>query len=110
MAIDIRMIKLVTGDIVIGKYNKKNTCLDEVAIIQTVPVEKSMQMLILPYGYPFEPKYTGSISSEFFMYKYESTPEELQKKYLEAIAKVEVSGGLGKLQFSENAPTKVAKQ
>lgn len=106
MALDIRIIKIVTGDIVIGKYNEENNSLDEVGIVQTIPAEKSMQMLILPYGYPFDPKFSGSISSEFFLYKYENTPEELQNKYIEAVTNLTVSGGLGKLQFFENSPAK----
>lgn len=99
MAYDIRIMKLVNGDIVIGKYDAEKDALNEVAILQTVPTQQGVQMLILPYGYPFEPEFNGTITGNFFMYRYEKTPEELQNKYIEAATNLTVAGGLGNLQF-----------
>ena len=40
--------------------------------------------MMLPYGYPFEQEFKGSISGEHFMYEYKKLPDDLETKYLEA--------------------------
>ena len=60
MAYDIRLMKLVTGEMVIGKYDAEKDCLNEVASLQSIPTQQGMQMMLLPYGYPFEPNFTGT--------------------------------------------------
>ncbi len=103
MAYDIRLFKLVTGEIVIGKFDEKNDSVNDVATLQTVPLQQGgVQMMILPYGYPFENNFCGSIAGSNFIYRYESTPTELQDKYLETATNLTVSGGMGKLQFGAN--------
>lgn len=101
MAYDIRLMKLVTGELVIGKYNEESDSLNDVAAIQTIPSQQGVQMMMLPYGYPFEPEFTGAIEGKFFVYRYSETPKELQDKYIEAATNLTVSGGLGKLQFGQ---------
>lgn len=99
MAYDIRLFKLVTGELVIGKYDEGNDRLDCAALLQTVPTQQGVQMVMLPYGYPFENNFEGSIEGKNFLYRYKNTPQEMQDKYLEASTNLTVSGGLGKLQF-----------
>ena len=99
MAYDIRLMKLVTGELVIGKYDAEKDALNEIAVIQSIPTQQGMQMLMLPYGYPFEPNFTGSLEGKHFLYRYAETPKELQDKYIEATTNLTVAGGLGKLQF-----------
>lgn len=99
MAYDIRLFKLVTGELVMGKYDADKDALNDVATLQTVPTQQGVQMMMLPYGYPFEPEFTGSIEGRHFMYRYASAPEELQNKYLEACTNLTLSGGIGKLHF-----------
>jgi len=100
MAYDIRLFKLVTGELVIGKFDAEQDRVTDVAALQTVPTQQGgMQMLMLPYGYPFETEFCGSIPGAFFLYRYKSTPEELQNKYLEAATNLTLSGGgLGRIQ------------
>lgn len=100
MAYDIRLFKLVTGELVIGKYDAEKDSISDAAALQTVPTrEGGVQMLMLPYGYPFEQEFCGVISGSFFLYRYKSTPEELQNKYLEAATNLTLSGaGLSKFQ------------
>jgi len=100
MAYDIRLMKLVTGELVIGKYNAEKDCLDDVAAIQSIPTQQGVQMVMLPYGYPFEPDIKGSLEGKHFLYRYGATPKELQDKYIEACTNLTVAGGLGRLQFS----------
>ena len=100
MAYDIRLMKLVTGELIIGKFDAEKDCLNEVATLQTVPTQQGVQMMLLPYGYPFEPDFTGSIEGKNFLYRYANTPQELQDKYIEACTNLTVAGGLGRMQFS----------
>ena len=79
MAYDIRLMKLVTGELIIGKYDADKDCLNEVATLQTVPTQQGVQMMLLPYGYPFEPDFTGSIEGKNFLYRYANTPKELHQ-------------------------------
>jgi hypothetical protein len=99
MTYDIRLMKLVSGELVIGKYDQAKDCLTDVAALQTVPTQQGVQMMILPYGYPFEPNFTGTLENSAFLYRYRETPKELQDKYIEATTNLTVAGGLGKLQF-----------
>ncbi len=84
MSYDIRLVKLVTGEVVVGKYNEAGKTLDEVATMQTVPTkEGGVQMMMIPYGYPFEQNFAASIPFDKFIYVFTNTPEELQTKYIE---------------------------
>ena len=64
-----------------------------VAIIQVVPTQQGVQMMMLPYGYPFEQEFKGSISGEHFMYEYKKLPDDLETKYLEACTNLTLSTG-----------------
>ena len=99
MAYDIRLMKLVTGELGIGKYNSLKDCLDDVAAIQSIPSQQGVQMVMLPYGYPFEPEFSGTVEGKHFLYRYATTPKELQDKYIESCTNLTVAGGLGKLRF-----------
>lgn len=99
MAYDIRLVKLVTGELVLGKYDETSDSIKDVAAIQTVPTQNGVQMMMLPYGYPFEQDFTGQIEGKHFIYRYTNTPKELQDKYIEACTNLTTAGGLGKLQF-----------
>lgn len=94
MAYDIRLFKLVTGELVLGKYDEAKDCITDAAALQTIPTQQGgMQMLMLPYGYPFENEFCGAIQGSFFLYRYKSTPEELKNKYLEAVTNLTLGGG-----------------
>ncbi len=84
MAYDIRLVKLINGEIVLGKYNEAKNALEEPALLQTVPTEQGVQMLLLPFGYPFEQEFGGDISMTHSMYEYKNAPEDIKNKYLEA--------------------------
>lgn len=100
MAYDIRLVKLITGELVLGKHDAENDKLLEVATLQTVPTQQGVQMMMLPYGYPFEQDFTGEISCKHVLYEYKSAPEDLKTKYMEAISNLTLSsGGLGGLNL-----------
>ena len=96
MAYDIRLVKIVTGELIIGKYDAAAKALTDVAIMQTVPTQQGgMQLMLLPYGYPFEQSFTGKISEEHFLYVYANAPQEMIDKYLETSSNFTLkSGGL----------------
>ncbi|MGX8717578.1 MAG: hypothetical protein ACQGQP_00540 [Desulfovibrio sp.] len=93
MAYDIRLVKIVTGEMVIGKFNAEANALDDVAIIQTIPTQQGVQIMILPYGYPFDQDFSGSIGGQHFLFEYSHTPQDIQDKYLEAASNLSLSSG-----------------
>ena len=100
MAYDICLVKLITGEMVLGKRDSGTKSINDPAILQTVPTQQGVQMLLMPYGYPFEQEFSGSISEEHVIYAYGKCPEELKTKYLEATSNLTLSsGGLGGLSL-----------
>jgi len=103
MAYDIKLYKLINGEMVLGKYAENEKMLKDVALLQMVPTQQGTQMMLLPFGYPFETEISGEISLEHVMYEYKTFPEELKNKYLEAVSNLTIStagdlknlGGLG---------------
>ena len=88
MSKPIRMFKLVSGDLVLGKYDEEANVLEDVAYIQVVPTQQGVQMVMLPYGYPFEQEFKGVISGKHFMFAFSRLPDDLETKYLEACTKL----------------------
>ena len=76
MSKPIRLFKLVTGELVLGKFDEEANMLEDVAIIQVVPTQ-----------------FKGSISGEHFMYEYKKLPDDLETKYLEACTNLTLSTG-----------------
>lgn len=97
---DIRLVKLVNGDMVLGKWDEAAGVLKDPAVLQTIPTAQGgMQMLLLPFGYPFDQEIEGSIELKHVIFQYKTVPEELKTKYLEATTNLTLSapGGLGGL-------------
>ncbi len=93
---NIKLVKLINGEMVLGKENAEEKKLKDVAMLQTVPTEQGVQMLLLPFGYPFETEVGGEISLEHVLYEYKKFPEELKTKYMEAASNLTLSapGGM----------------
>ena len=91
MAYDIRLVKLINGETVLGKYDEETQGLKDVAILQTVPTQQGVQMVLLPFGYPFEADISGAIKGEHILYTFKTFPEELKNKYLEATSNLTIS-------------------
>ncbi|KAA0258988.1 hypothetical protein FHQ18_03290 [Deferribacter autotrophicus] len=95
MAYEIKMVKLVSGDTVIGNYDDETKSLKDIAAVQTIPVGGSgVQIAILPFGFPFEDEIGGEISSDKILYEYTKVPEELKNKYLEAKSNIKITSNL----------------
>lgn len=91
MAYDIRLVKLVTGDMVVGKWSEDGKTITDPAILQTVPTQQGVQMMLLPFGYPFETEVGGELSTEHVLYEYKTFPEELKTRYMEASSNLTLS-------------------
>lgn len=91
MSKPIRMFKLVSGELVLGKYDEDTNLLEDVAIIQIVPTQQGVQMMMLPYGYPFEQEFKGTISGKHFIFEYKRLPDDLETRYLEACTNLTLS-------------------
>ena len=77
MAYDIRLVKIVTGELIIGKFDAEANALTDVAIMQTVPTQPVVQLMTLPYGYPFDQEFNGRIEDKHFLFEYSHTPQEV---------------------------------
>jgi hypothetical protein len=109
MAYEVKLVKLVSGDMVIGKAGVEIGKLTEIAALQTVPTQQGVQMMLLPFGYPFEQDFDGSIETTHVLYEYKNCPEELKSKYIEAISNLTLStGGLGGLNLQNPGGGKVS--
>lgn len=93
MSYDIRMCKLVSGETILGKYDGAQKRLSDPAILQVIPTQDNVQMMLMPFGYPFESEFTGHINEAHVIYMYEKCPEDLKTKYLEAVSNLTLSSG-----------------
>ncbi|CCO23886.1 hypothetical protein [Maridesulfovibrio hydrothermalis] len=98
MAYDVKLFKLINGDMVIGKWDAEANKITDPAILQTVPAQQGVQMMILPFGYPFDNEIEGEIDGRHIIYEYKNCPDDVSTKYLEAASNLTLtapSGGLG---------------
>ncbi len=107
MSYTIHMVKLITGELVIGKMDKESNQLKDVALLQIVPTQQGVQMMMVPYGYPFEQEFSGTIDGKRFIYEYKKLPEDLETKYLEACTNLTLSTG-GVTLSNSNPANKVS--
>ena len=68
MAYDIRLVKLVSGETVIGKFDSATQGINDPALLQTVPTQQGVQMMILPFGYPFDTEFSGRIAKDHILH------------------------------------------
>jgi hypothetical protein len=90
---NIKLVKLVSGDTVIGKLEEGK--LKDIVQIQTIPTGGGVQLAILPFGFPFEEEVGGGeISEAHILYQYAKIPEELINKYLEAKSNIKITSNM----------------
>ena len=93
MDYDIRLVKLISGDMIVGKFNVEANKIEDPATIQAMPTQQGTQMVLLPFGYPFDQEMHGEISMEHVLFEYKTCPEELKTKYIEAVTNISMSSG-----------------
>ena len=88
---------------VLGEFDAAGRSIKAPAALQSLPTQQGVQMMIMPYGYPFEQGFSGSIAAEHFLYEYKNVPREVQDKYLEACSNLSLSsGGLNPVPSSKS--------
>ncbi len=88
---NIKFVKLVTGEMIIGTYNQEQEKLEDIALIQVVPASSGIQIAIVPYGFPFDEKIRGSVSMDKVVYEFDSVPSDLESKYIQAKSNITIS-------------------
>ena len=91
---NIKFVKLVTGETVMGTYNKLKGVLEDVALIQVLPSSGGVQIAIVPYGFPFEEKISGEIPMDKVVYEFSSVPSDLENKYIQAKSNITISSSM----------------
>ncbi|MFO7817604.1 MAG: hypothetical protein ACQES5_00575 [Thermodesulfobacteriota bacterium] len=92
MAQDIKLFKLVNGDMALGKWDENNNKIKDPANLQMIPTQQGgVQMALLPFGYPFDNEIGGEIDGRHIMYEYQTVPQELVDKYTEASSNLTIS-------------------
>ncbi len=94
MAYDIRFVKLTSGETILGKYTEEggNPRLTDVAVLQTIPAQQGVQIMLLPFGYPFDMEFDAEIDYKYVIYQYKSLSSDIENKYLEAVSNITLAG------------------
>lgn len=59
---DVRLVKLVTGELILGKFDAEAKKIKDVATLQMVPAESGgAQMMMIPYGYPLSKNFAAPL-------------------------------------------------
>ncbi len=91
---NIKFVKLVTGETVIGTYNEDKNGIEGVALIQVIPASSGIQIAIVPYGFPFEEKISGFIGMDKVVYEFDNVPSDLENKYVQAKSNITISSNM----------------
>lgn len=90
----IRLVKLISGDFVIGIDEEEKKGISNIGSLQFVPAENGgMSVALIPYGFPFEDEFKGFVADDKILYEVEKVPEDLQNKYTEATSNIKLISG-----------------
>ncbi len=95
---NVKMAKLVTGEVVVGKLNEADNTLVEVVVLQPTTPQQQQQgqgnIMLLPYGVPFTQKIEAKISLAHAIMVYQEVIGDIQEKYLELMEKARQANAL----------------
>ena len=104
---DVKFAKLISGDTVIGVYNGDEKKIQDVALVQAVPSQSGsgVQIMILPFGFPYENEIIGEIAEDKILYEYKKLPDELKSKYLQEKSNIKISSSMSDIagEFGNNS-------
>jgi len=99
MSENIVFAKIVTGEMVLGEKSEDGEIIKNICLVQVMPTQSgSMQIAIVPYGFPFEEEVRGEISMANVLFQFKDVPGDLADKYVETktnIMRASNMGGLG---------------
>lgn len=76
--------KLVTGEMILAEKDTEAGVVKDVCQVQVMPTQTgSMQIAIVPFGFPFEDEVRGEISLNHVLFEYKEVPTDLIDKYVE---------------------------
>jgi len=91
--------KLVTGEMVLAEKSESGESIKNICLVQVMPTQSgSMQIAIVPYGFPFEEEVRGEISNANVLFTFKNVPGDLADKYVETksnIMRASNMNGLG---------------
>lgn len=98
MVENIMFAKLVSGETIIGIKDEAAGVCKDVVLVQAMPTHTgSLQIAIVPFGFPFEDEVRGSVRLDHVVYEYKETPADLANKYVETKSNIRIAGNLGGL-------------
>ncbi|MDY6821024.1 MAG: hypothetical protein SVN78_05325 [Deferribacterota bacterium] len=97
MTDNVKLVKLISGDTVLGIFDEEEGKLKDIALVQAIPNAGSpsnLQIAILPFGFPYEDEIGGEIDMDKILYEYRRIPEDLKNKYLEEKSNIRISSSM----------------
>lgn len=99
MSDNIVFAKLVSGEMVLAEKDEAAGLIRNICQVQVMPTQTgSMQIAIVPFGFPFEEEVRGEINLTNVLFEYKDVPGDLADKYIETktnIKRATNMGGLG---------------
>jgi len=96
MSENIVFAKLVTGEMVLAEKGEGK--IQNICQVQVMPTQTgSMQIAIVPYGFPFEEEVRGEIDMANVLFEYKEVPADLADKYVETKSNIKIASSMGGL-------------
>lgn len=98
MSDNLVFAKLVTGEMVLAEKDDSGECIKNICLVQVMPTQTgSMQIAIVPYGFPFEEEVRGEISMGNVLFQFKDIPADLADKYIETRSNIKIASNMGGL-------------
>lgn len=93
---NIVFAKLVSGETILGIKDTAAGVVKDVCLVQAMPTHTgSLQIAIVPFGFPFEDEVRGEISLSHVIFEYKDCPGDLANKYIETKSNIKIAANLG---------------
>jgi len=90
--------KVISGETVMGIKDEAAGVLKDVVMVQAMPTQAgSMQIAILPFGFPYEDEVRGEIKLDHILFEYKDVPGDLADKYVETKSNIKIANNMGGL-------------
>lgn len=98
MSDNIVFAKLVTGEMVLAEKGENGESIKDICLVQVMPTPSgSMQIAIVPYGFPFEDEVRGEISMVNVLFTFKDVPGDLAAKYIETRSNIRIASNMSGL-------------
>jgi hypothetical protein len=98
MTENITFAKIISGETIMGIKDEEAGVIKDIVMVQAMPTQTgSMQIAILPYGFPFEDEVRGEIKLDHVLFEYKEVPGDLTDKYIETKSNIKIANNMGGL-------------